>query len=1313
MNPINPFRVCRRRIHQKLAEKLLSFDTRKAKMTVLSKQKLCAPALLIFSLQVMLGFASNAATYREIESAVRSENLVQIQSMIKTDGGIQSDTGARCLMVAALWDKQAIMEKLLADGVSVNASPIHANEAGETPLTYAIFGAHDDIVAFLLKQGANPNYRGDCQSRDCSGLMPLDLAVKSGLFDITRRLLDAGADPNAGRNFAVEFANQQGELKIFQLLTAHHGHLANVVAEPAGSIVFQPHGASVADNRSISALGLAELLPSPSSGSPALQGNGKRCRLAVIADDANLAAADVLVSRLSAQPSLELIERQELDRLFAEKQLTRDFASRDANYTSVASILRADALLLIRTRDLDGRRIVEARFIRVHPGIVLDTVYRAAPLMDVEAWVDEMNGHVTNLAAKVGQVDGVAVSVLDFHSALPTPATTGFEHTLSVLLRDRLVHNPRFIVLERAEMEKVAFENAGEKPFWAGSYLVDPVAETALNNSDTFTLTAHLQPAGKGTAITATVSGNRSNPAQAIDALIQSVNAQMGGNEITASRPEPVIEAKNYFNEAQWALAARMPTRAEAAAEVAWALGLQTLDVAKLRVLTAEDSIRDETRRKSSSTDPSEPLDLAIQAVGIWDDILQGGLIRDNPDQLRPWLESISNLTEVVTLAITSVKTSTSQMDQAQRLETLRKIYWAALNDAWTRSHDLPSNAGVLEKFTATQFANAQLMLPDGDELKAALKDLLSRHVPADDTATRARLRLSLHWRVCKVPLLHASGSREIKYWLPENDSVRKWLFDYLRQSSEPEDNFIVSAIDFEGPVILPPEHSVTLMEDFWDMRDFLAQNPELFKPYFERLKGLIENEPMGRTESETKYVPRTYQVTLKLEGDAEKKPREMTQFEYYAQLALYLINHTSRAEPELIDLATRYAYRYSPEVKAQLQEACARYAENTGAPHATFSQKEPIRRETVAANGLPPLKARRFWHPFDLGLNIAPEFQWNTMQWHEDRLWVLGHAQQYDEPRVHHYLFSIDLPSMHTETVELTAGPPGDKPYEHGSWLPSFSDFVLTPRQVLLTVAGDFFGIYDRSARKWELFRDLKPGSAPVLKQGSAYFIVEDSTAVVGFDLQNHATRLLVSTRRKPAESPLDNPNYLLKNIWTNGAGEIVVSAQNNAPPSKSPGMIDGQSGPEYLVAVWSLERNDWRVLKGWTNAPPRDRGELVGAGSVQRMNLGGSGAGLASVRPQANANWGDTWLALRLKDPNAPLKSIPLELALADYANLPWGRFGKPALNINLSAVCFRCPQGYIIPPSSSPGFWFIPREELNEYVNAVGQPKQLARP
>jgi len=87
-----------------------------------------------------------------------------------------------------------------------------------------------------------------------------------------------------------------------------------------------------------------------------------------------------------------------------------------------------------------------------------------------------------------------------------------------------------------------------------------------------------------------------------------------------------------------------------------------------------------------------------------------------------------------------------------------------------------------------------------------------------------------------------------------------------------------------------------------------------------------------------------------------------------------------------------------------------------------------------------------------------------------------------------------------------------------------------------------------------------------------TAYLIAEKATAVIAFDLKQRVTKTLVSTRRKPAESPLDSPGLSLKQIWKNEAGEIVVAAETN-PSSAS---LD-----KIIIAAWSSRRQAWRVVQ------------------------------------------------------------------------------------------------------------------------------------
>jgi len=272
-------------------------------------------------------------------------------------------------------------------------------------------------------------------------------------------LLDGGADPNAAEGCAIQIANKYADVEMFQLLLKHGGREPSTVPDP-------PQPKQPAAPLSLVASGLAELLnPSdPAESGPPLAKT--RCRLGIIADDANVIAADLLHARLSGQTSLELVERQELQRLLAEQKLTRQFASAKANYGQVATLLRADALLLIQTRPIDGTKAVEAQFIRVHPGIVLDTIYSGAPLADAPRWAEDLSRRIPGLAAKAIRRDAVALSVLNVHASVSTPAARKLEQTMNILLLDRLVHDSRFIVLERAHMDKLGFESAGEKPFW-------------------------------------------------------------------------------------------------------------------------------------------------------------------------------------------------------------------------------------------------------------------------------------------------------------------------------------------------------------------------------------------------------------------------------------------------------------------------------------------------------------------------------------------------------------------------------------------------------------------------------------------------------------------------------------------------------------------------------------------------------------------------------------------------------------------------------------------------------------------------------
>ena len=75
----------------------------------------------------------------------------------------------------------AIVQQLVGIGVNV----IHKDERGKTPLMYAILFNQPQIVAYLIKKGA------DYRAEDSNGLTILDYAEKSKSEEIIKLVNDA------------------------------------------------------------------------------------------------------------------------------------------------------------------------------------------------------------------------------------------------------------------------------------------------------------------------------------------------------------------------------------------------------------------------------------------------------------------------------------------------------------------------------------------------------------------------------------------------------------------------------------------------------------------------------------------------------------------------------------------------------------------------------------------------------------------------------------------------------------------------------------------------------------------------------------------------------------------------------------------------------------------------------------------------------------------------------------------------------------------------------------------------------------------
>src|ERR1700733_11848547 len=90
-------------------------------------------------------------------------------------------------------------------------------------------------------------------------------------------------------------------------------------------------------------------------------------RLALISEsnDAS-AAADVLTAELSSHANLQLLERNEIEKVYREQGLSAG----NNDYLKLGQLLGADGLLLMETAKEDTNQFLNIRLVAVKPGVV-------------------------------------------------------------------------------------------------------------------------------------------------------------------------------------------------------------------------------------------------------------------------------------------------------------------------------------------------------------------------------------------------------------------------------------------------------------------------------------------------------------------------------------------------------------------------------------------------------------------------------------------------------------------------------------------------------------------------------------------------------------------------------------------------------------------------------------------------------------------------------------------------------------------------------------------------------------------------------
>lgn len=1015
-------------------------------------------------------------------------------------------------------------------GVSPNAP----GERGATALHLAARNGRTDVVELLIQRGAKVSAIAHCDEPGCRGHTPLMAAVIGRRPEIVRRLLKAGAKAGDLDSEALALANERGDTELAELLerAGAQMHPLPFSATPPPQTKRNPIAADLVKPRGLGGAGRAKAVAG-------------EVRLAVIADEATGDVAELLAAELSQR--VPLVERQEIDRLLAERRLP----TTDRALAGLGHLLGAQGLVLVRGQRAGTNTLLEARFIAVNAGVILERSYFPLPMRDPAGWARTHARRLSDLAPECAAEKGraVALAVLNFRASAGTAQGREMESALNVLVPNQLTHEANFFVLERTEMERLTQEKllapGTEERFWSSGWLIDGALDFGLTGGETVTLRLRLQPAAGGKTLEAELHGARGKMPELAAAVVAEIRRQLAvKGEAAAWKPE--AEADKFFQEAQWAAATGLRAAALAAADAAWALGLRTPELARLRVTICTGELDHQAQEICARQVEWEPPPGMCSPV--WNDPLRHqppdglsftaaqflewatraldayaegrALLRGQSDDAAQWADLGRLVLKSAALPFAFIKPVSEQRIHAAALATIRGGLFRISRELVA---DLEkANPEAAADCLAFQAAALTVWAGNDEEAAAAMRDVL--RFGKDRQELRAKLRVAL---LRTVPAA----------WNGDAPTARPHLEAWLAVAAEltsqtaPDDRALGWVLRYHL------EGSAARRRDAAER--FVAAMREL-------LPLAAENRAAG-----------VALATLADHGDSlsERPPHPF--------FALQKTTENGRT-----------VYAMSPERRAIIDELRGTKA---GPPPAPMT---------------PGSEFTRFWHPFGLKLPGVKGRRFGiadaSLQFFAGRIWCYGafHSEDRDSPPIG-FVFSIDPQNFATEAIAL----PSLAETDHRKAL------LVSERWIFVCHSSDALTCYDRQRKKWSTFPDIKPSpnTLPLLHRDHFFTRVEagGASGLVMFNPATAEATLLVSSRRNPALTPLDAPGLTVREFGVNASGEISVTCRNAAR--------------ETVTRIYNPFAKAWREPAGGDE-------NFAGPSLPLVTGFSGSGFGLAS---------------------------------------------------------------------------------------------------
>lgn len=871
-------------------------------------------------------------------------------------------------------------------------------------------------------------------------------------------------------------------------------------------------------------------------------------RLAILADPAAAAEADLLTAELSHQP-VRLLERVEIERVLAEQKLALSGLAA-TELPRIGQLLKADGVVFLGKEGKEKQKTLTLRCVAVHPGVVIESSREDAPA-DPGKWSSETAARLAVLLPKlaVSAQAALPVSVLNLRVTRARPEAAELERELTVLLTHRLAHEPALFVLEREQMGSLAEEKAnGDAPFWTGRWLIDGSIEQAIADPDALTITVGLHPPGGGAVTLVKHHCRRVDLLPAAGALSQEI-ARALKQKPSLTAWDAKIEAEQFWREAQWALRTGLYPAAQRAAEASWALGLRSAAVVAAR---ARGALLD-ARPKELSASPGDYLwrqaqfwhpDRTKLNSAPWTQQLRKRYQEMPADEREQRLLATAHGVSLVRDHIDLVAGERQLIDDTLCIGGAM-LEWFVTNrdgvlDDGTRA--LQTTLRELMQLGSASMTDFKIFrdstVPDYWRLKVALAPVLARS-PAETVAT---------WREALAqPMVGGSGARLRSTFAHARDLYPELVAERAAQTPAAAGLWIkllddLAVSEFSGDRLISAHGRATLQGQTWGERDPLP--PKVEEAYW------AERASFANEELSFDYV----QLLGFPPGSVVRDPKapapargDTTKLDFSRKFLLYLFNECVFV-PRVAFTELYHPDLYTESEAREIYSAIVAYDERVAArfgARITLKMFRERSRELVmrfpklAEPSLTPgIAVTRYWHPYRVpgvqdNLKTLQPFYGSGI-YADGRFWFIATFELVGENRPYperpYHIFGVDLKTMEAEHIVCPAPPPPREPAKNPS---DGNQLAVTPKAIFVVHAAQL-ARYDRAEKKWSYYPELTNVFSQPWVVGNRLYVRSDNSRrpdhsrrvgeLTELNLDNGEMTLLVNDRRNPQESPLDN---------------------------------------------------------------------------------------------------------------------------------------------------------------------------------------------